>query len=150
MPKVLVDTNLLIRAFDPKANATPEQVKAARQRLLALTDDPTVSLVLNPLILFEVTCGIEHGDEARLDAIRAELNQLEMISVGESEASFAAHLSRYAPVMGCVLEKRRKFDLLHFACAELNGLEIATADPDDFKTIQRVYQEFKKQDLSHA
>jgi predicted nucleic acid-binding protein len=147
MPKVLVDTNLLIRAFDPEANATREQVKDARERLLALTDDPETSLVLNPLILFEVTCGITHGDQERLEAIQTELSQLEMISIGEAEANFAARLSRFAPSMGCVLDKRRKFDLLHFASAEVNGLAIATADPEDFETIQRVHQELKKQDL---
>ncbi len=147
MPKVLVDTNLLIRAFDPEANATPEQVKDARERLLALTDDPETSLVLNPLILFEVTSGITHGDQERLEAIQTELSQLEMISIGEAEANFAARLSRFAPSMGCVLDKRRKFDLLHFASAEVNGLEVATADPEDFKTIKSVHQELKKQDL---
>jgi predicted nucleic acid-binding protein len=146
MPKYLIDTNLLIRAFDPKANAQPDQVSDAKARLLALMEDPTASLVLNPLILFEATSGIEHADKDRLDTIHKELSQLEMISVGEAEAVFAARISRYAPSMGRVLNKARKFDLLHFASAELNGLEVATADPDDFKTIQRVYQELKKHD----
>lgn len=150
MRKVLVDTNLLIRAFDPKANATLEQVKDAKRELLALTDDPEVSLMLTPLILFEVTCGVEYGDQLRLEAVHAQLNQLEMISVGEAEASFAARLSRYALTVGCVLDKRRKFDLLHFASAELNGLEVVTADPDDFKTIQNVYEKLKEQDPSYA
>lgn len=150
MRKVLVDTNLLIRAFDPRANATPAQVKEAQEHLLALTDDPEVGLVLNPLILFEATSGVEYGDEARLSAIQTELNQLDMIAIGEAEADFAARLSRYARTEGIVLDKNRKFDLLHFASAELNDLEIATANAKDFQTIKDVYQKLKKQDLSHA
>ena len=65
MRRVLLDTSLVIRAFDPKAQDAPELIASAKEKMKALVNDPTVALAITPLIYFEALRAVEYGDIQR-------------------------------------------------------------------------------------
>lgn len=121
---VLLDANLLIGALDGEpGNAVHDQ---SRQLLWDLLTDPDVKLALTPLIRFEVLRGAQRVPLADLDAA---LNDFHEFEVRGAEARRAAEIFQLARAAGKQLDKR-SFDVLHFACAEVNRLEFASRDAD--------------------
>ena len=148
MRKVLLDTSMVIRALDPGTTDAAELVLAAKQKLAALLGDADVVLMVSPLIYFEATRNIKHEDSERLRRLDAALSGLGLVEVSQPEAELAARLTRFAVTQGVKLDKQ-KFDVLHFACAQLNGLEIE-ADDGDYNKIATVFNELKKQNPENA
>lgn len=132
--KVLLDTNLLIGAFDGQlGNAAHE---SARQRLTALLADPGVKLAITPLIRYEVLRGVRDVD--LVGELNAVLNDFHEFEVRGAEARRAADVFRRARATGVNLDKR-SFDIFHCVCAELNGFEIDSQD-GDIPKIQQLIQ----------
>ena len=148
MRKVLQDTSMVIRALDPGTTDAAELVEAAKQKLAALLGDADVVLMVSPLIYFEATRNIKYEDGERLRRLDAALSGLGLVEVSQPEAELAARLTRFAVTQGLKLDKQ-KFDVLHFACAQLNGLELESADVD-YKKITTVFHELKKQNPENA
>ena len=148
MRKVLLDTSMVIRALDPGTTDAAELVSAARQKLAELLGDADVVLMVSPLIYFEATRGIKCEDGERLRSVEAALSGLGLVEVSQPEAELAARLTRFAVTQGLKLDKQ-KFDVLHFACAKLNGLELESVDVD-YSKITTVFNELNKQNPEHA
>ena len=121
---VLLDTNLLIGAFEPEEGN--EQHKQAQLQLRALLKDPDVKLAITPLIRYEVLRGARR---VAVEDLNARLNAFQEFDVRAADARRAAEIFRQAQQNGTPLEKRM-FDVFHFVCAELNDLELGTADGD--------------------
>ena len=121
---VLLDANLLIGAFELEEGN--EQHKQAQLQLRALLKDPDVKLAITPLIRYEVLRGARR---VSVEDLNARLNAFQEFDVCAADARRAAEIFRQAQQQGTPLEKRR-FDVFHFVCAELNNLELGTADGD--------------------
>jgi predicted nucleic acid-binding protein len=121
---VLLDTNILIGAFEPEQGNEPHM--QAQARLRALLQDPDVKLAITPLIRYEVLRGARRVSVEQLDE---RLNAFQEFDVRGADARRAAEIYRQAQQQGTALDKR-KFDVFHWVCAELNQLEIDSADGD--------------------
>lgn len=148
MRKVLLDTSMVIRALDPGTKDAAELVLAAKQKLGELLGDSDVVLMVSPLVYFEATRNIKHEDSERLRRLDAALSGLGLVEVSQPEAELAARLTRFAVTQGLKLDKQ-KFDVLHFACAQLNGLELESVDTD-YDKIATVFNELQKQTPENA
>jgi predicted nucleic acid-binding protein len=148
MRKVLLDTSMVIRALDPGTTDAVDLVLAARKKLAELLGDADVVLMVSALIYFEATRGIKYEDGERLRRLDTALSGLGLVEVSQPEAELAARLTRFAVTQGLKLDKQ-KFDVLHFVCAQLNGLELESVDVD-YSKITTVFNELKKQNLEHA
>jgi predicted nucleic acid-binding protein len=134
---VLLDTNLLIGAFDGEADNPLHEI--AKQRLRSLLNDPNVKVAITPLIRFEVLRGAKHVPLSELDAV---LNDFQEFEVRGVDARWAAELFQQARIQDLSLDKR-SFDLFHCVCADLNGLELESQD-GDIPKIQQLIQSSKK------
>lgn len=133
--QVLLDTNLLIGAFDgdPK---NPDHEKA-QQRLTELLESPNVRLAITPLIRYEVLRGVKRVDVQELDR---QLDGFAELEIRGSHARRAAELFRQATAQGLTLNKRT-FDLFHCVCAELEAFELGSQD-GDIPKIQQLIQTY--------
>lgn len=121
---VLLDANILIGALDgEEGNAAHEDAFA---RYEALANDPEVKFAISPLIRYEVLRGM---DEADVEFVNGKLNDMKEFEVRGAEAVRAAEIFRRARKEAIKLDKR-KFDVFHCVCAELNELEILSKDAD--------------------
>lgn len=121
----LLDTNLLIGAFDGEPGNT--QHEAVAERLRQLLEDPSVQLAITPLIRYEVLRGAARIGIDELDEVLDGFREFE---IRGSDGRRAAELFREARVKGVVLNKKHTFDLFHCVCADANQLEIASQDGD--------------------
>lgn len=133
---VLLDTNLLIGAFEPEEGN--EQHALAKKRLRALLLDPEVKLAITPLIRYEVLRGARRVSIAKLDE---KLDDFQEFDVRGADARRAAEIFRMAQQQGIKLDNH-KFDVFHCVCAQLNQLEIESADSD----ILRIQKLLKSED----
>ena len=142
MRRVLLDTSLVIRAFDPKAQDAPELIASAKEKMKALVNDPTVALAITPLIYFEALRAVEYGDIQRSQKLEGAMSQFDMVEIRQREANLAVRLTQFAFVRKSRFNKK-SFDVLHWACARVNGLELESVDAD-FQAFQALYEEMKK------
>ncbi|MEZ5534503.1 MAG: PIN domain-containing protein [Thiolinea sp.] len=133
MRKVLLDANLLIGALDEQGATSPAERDAARQVLASLLKDETVTLVITPLIRYEVLRGIIWQDQARFDQLKRVLDGLTELDVNRGVSELAANLFRFDRSEGNGGQRnieKRKFDVFHFASARYHGLELVSQDSD--------------------
>lgn len=134
--KLLLDTNMLIGAFEPEpGNAAHTK---AKEKLKHLSEDTEVKLAITPLIRYEVLRGVRRISPDKMEDV---LNGFQEFEVRGAEARRAAELYRLAKNKGMDLSKR-SFDLFHCVCAEANGLEILAQD-GDIPKIQQLIQDSK-------
>ena len=126
MPRtILIDANLLIGAFDGDADNNPAHA-AAKQKIEELLLDPDVRLATSSLIRYEVLRNMQRISVLDLESI---LNDFQQFDIGEKEARRAAEIYRLSITTGEKLDKR-KFDVFHYVCADLNDLEFDSHDGD--------------------
>ncbi len=142
----LLDTNLIVALFDEDGTTSIEKREAAKQQLEALLSDPDAALAISPLIRYEVLRGIGWRDSARLSRLMDVLNRFEEFDIGKEVSMLAADLYRFDVFQNKQagqqrnLEKR-KFDVFHFATAQVNQLSLASEDSDVAK-IRRLYEAY--------
>ena len=122
---VLLDANMLIGAFDGDPDNNPVHAEAKR-RMEELLLDPDVRLATSPLIRYETLRNVKRISVADLEAI---LNDFEQFDTREKDARRSAEIYRLARDKGQKIDKRQ-FDVFHYVCAELNGLEFESQDGD--------------------
>jgi predicted nucleic acid-binding protein len=126
MPRtILIDANLLIGAFDGDPENNPEH-DASLKKVEELLQDPDVRLATSALIRYEVLRNVQ---KVSVDELEAILNDFQQFDIREKEARRAAEIYRHARANGQKLDKRT-FDVFHYVCAELNGLEFDSQDGD--------------------
>jgi predicted nucleic acid-binding protein len=135
--RVLLETSLLLRAFDPGVQDAPELVKVAKQRLKPYLLESDTLLVTTPLIRFEALRGIRpvnpKGVE-RLNALLTYLGDFEVLPITQATTDLATQLWHKALETGYSLEKRN-FDVLHFACAKTYDIELLSCDDKDMRVL---------------
>ncbi|MFA0922523.1 PIN domain-containing protein [Xanthomonas fragariae] len=128
---VLLGANLLIGALDGEEGNTAHE--ASLSTFEARVADPDVKRAISPLIRYEVPCGMHEAD---VEAVNAILNDMKEFEVRGQEAIRAAEVFRKARQTNVKLDKR-KFDVFHCLCAEINELEMLSKD-EDIETIQKL------------
>ena len=139
MKNVLLDTNLIIAAYDDKANISPE-IKQEAQKLIGELLDSDAILHVSPLIRYEVLRGADHGDDERYQKLKKILDDLPMAEITINVSDLAANLFRFdrqsdKKFLGTNPEKYR-FDVFHYVCAQCNGWTLKTHDTDASKIDQ--------------
>ncbi len=136
---VLLDTNLIIRAFDDAGTSDDKTKAAAKVLLTALLSDAEVVLAITPLIRYEVLRGVPLSDTQRFKELADALTQFETYEIRSVEADLSARLWRYAVSKGQKPDKR-SFDIAHVASAKANDLEMSSGDGDIAK-LQNLYND---------
>lgn len=146
--KVLLDTNLLIAAFDTNGTTSQEMKDSAIALLTTLLSDPEVELFITPLVRYEVLRGISWLSGDDFEMMKKTLNAFPELDVTRdiSELSanlfrFDGHRARQANDINRNLDKR-KLDVFHYCSAHCNGLEFCSNDTDigKIKVLHREYE----------
>jgi len=142
MRLVLLDANILIGALDgePGNDAHDDALRKFEE----LANDPGVKLAISPLVRYEVLRGMSEDD---IDFVNAQLNDMKEFEVRGIEAIRAAEVFRRARQQDIKLDKR-KFDVFHCVCAELNDLELLSKDAD-IETIQNLMKAVDENAQAH-
>ncbi len=140
---VLLDTNLIIQAFDHAGTSDPATRDVAKTLMNVLLSDPEVMLAITPLIRYEVLRGIPSTDAVRVRELSEVLTQFETYEIRSVEANLAAELWRYA-VSKDKKPDKHSFDIAHVASAKANNLDMRSADGDIAKLLS-LYDEMKKE-----
>ncbi|PPU22612.1 type II toxin-antitoxin system VapC family toxin [Xanthomonas arboricola] len=141
---ILLDANLLIGALDTDPNNSVHlSAKAEVERLL--TDD-RVRVAISPLIRYEVLRGAKR---VPLDELEQILNAFQEFEVGAKDARMAAEVFRHDRRDDAerAIDKKR-FDVFHCVCANLNDLELISHD-QDIKKIQDLIKELEENAKAH-
>ncbi len=138
--KILLDTNLIIAAFD---NQSPEAIN----QLAKLLSDENVAFAISPLIRYEVLRGIPFSENERHNALNALLNEIEEFDIGNDTAILSSNLFRFAKLERaegeCSIVDKRNFDVFHLATAKCNELELYSND-GDLDKLENLYQRWLK------
>ena len=140
---VLLDTSLIIQAFDQSGTSDPATKEAAKLKVNALLSDPGVVIAITPLIRYEVLRGVPFVDKARAKLLADVLTQFETYEIRSVEANLAADLWRYSVSKGHK-PNRRSFDVAHVASAKANDLEMTSTDIDITKLLS-LHEEMTKE-----
>jgi predicted nucleic acid-binding protein len=139
MRKILLDTNLIIAAFDGN---NPE----AKNQLAGLLNDENVAFAISPLIRYEVLRGVFFSDNEKYDYLKAILNGFEEFDISRDIAALSSHLFRFSQSKKedgkNALVNKRSFDVFHLATAKCNELELCSND-GDLSKLENLYQEWQ-------
>jgi predicted nucleic acid-binding protein len=144
--RVLLDTNLLIAAFDATSTTSEEKRTHAKTILSHLLSDNEVALAITPLIRYEVLRGIAWLDPENYQDLKNILSAFTEFDISREVSELAADLYRFDKHQAEQknenknLEKR-KFDIFHLACSKCNHLELASQDTDIAK-LNLLYCEY--------
>ena len=133
MRKVLLDANLLIGALDESGRTSEEQRDEAKEILNALLSDVEVTLVITPLIRYEVLRGISWDNQDNFNQLKRALDGLTELDVNREISELAADLFRFDRAENDAQQRnieKRKFDVFHLASAKRHSLELASQDSD--------------------
>lgn len=138
--KILLDTNLIIAAFDSK------DAKAIVQ-LAGLLNDENVAFAISPLIRYEVLRGVPFSNNENYDSLKSILNGFEEFDISRDIATLSSDLFRFSQSKredgkSAIVDKR-SFDVFHIATAKCNELELCSNDSDLGK-LENLYQEHKE------
>lgn len=148
--RVLLDTNLLIAAFDKSGRTSAEMKASAIAMLAELLADDEVALFITPLIRYEVLRGVSWLNTADFDELQATLNGFPELDITRDISELSANLFRFdswqAAQPGAAARnlEKRKFDVFHFSSAHCNTLELCSNDSD----IGRIRQLHQSYDLA--
>jgi predicted nucleic acid-binding protein len=131
--KILLDTNVLISAFDTK-NAD------AIDYLKSLLVDEEVALSISPLIRYEVLRGIAYDNNKLHEELKSKLNSFEEFDITLEVAELSSKLFRYAKSVDRNIVDKRSFDIFHLCTAKCNDLEFGSND-SDLEKLENLYQE---------
>lgn len=156
--KILLDTNIAIKAFDdlkPSQKDDPE-IKLLRQKVRNWLLAPDVELSITPLIRFEVLNKPGLSKE-RLLKLNAAMDQLNTRDINNEVATLAATLlhqvmdekrrrlaenkETYSDEQERITALKYRFDVFHVAAEKVHGLELVSHD-DDIKLIQHLHDKF--------
>lgn len=133
MANYLLDTNYLVYLTDPNAELTKKEevLKDFEQKL----SNPDSRFMLTPLIRYEVLRGVKWEDKSKLTELEEILKQFRTLDIRDEIADLARDLYRFdcyeseRDGVNKNLEKR-KFDMFHYATANLEQLNILSKDSD--------------------
>ena len=145
--KILLDANILINALDDRGEFARQLVQKAKDKLNSLMADNTVSLIITPLIRYEVLRGVSgHEKNQKISSVLDDFNEIEIDrSISDLATKLYIHHSDTVKNAGGTMsENKRKFDYFHVATAKVNNLEIMSED-SDITMIEDIYKSIEKQ-----
>ena len=127
---ILLDTNVLIYAFDPESNFQPW----ARQVIVDAVAGE--GAIINPIILAEVCVGDSQPDQAanRIHAWGVEIASLPAAAAPVCAAAFSRYRTRRARHSGNTIAAMPLPDFFIGAHAQIINAKLATADTDRYLT----------------
>lgn len=146
MSNVLLDANLLIAALDDSGTTSEQLRQTATATLEAFLENPDITLVITPLIRYEVLRGVGWQDKERYTNLKQALDGLTEIDVNRNVSELAANLFRFDRSVNLVKQKnvdKRKFDVFHLACAKCHGLDLASQDTD-IAALQSLFDNYQQ------
>jgi len=146
---VLLDTNLLIAAFDSHGSTSPEMKRLAIRQLSELVADPDSKLFITPLVRHEVLRGIAWQSIDEFIAMKNILKDFTELDVTRDISELSANLFRFDSWRALQANDRnrnvdkRKFDVFHYCSAHCNSLEFCSNDSDigRIRTLHTAYEE---------
>lgn len=133
---VLLDTNLLIGAFDHDKD-NPKHVEA-RSIVVELMRDKSKIIAITPLIRYEVLRGVKHIAVEDMQDILDDFAEFEITDI---EGNKAAEIYRIAKCEDIKLDKR-SFDVFHYVVAKVRDLDWQSYDKD-WTQIDSLCQKYK-------
>ena len=132
---ILLDTNLLIKAFDQDSETSPEDRDIAREQLKALLRDDSVAFAITPLIRYEFLRHVAWGDDERLQILLNSIQSFEAFEINSEVSDVATALFQLDTYEAQQHNQeknidKRKFDAFHLAAAKCNDLELVSDDSD--------------------
>lgn len=142
MRNILSDVNILISALDSQIHTEVTQKEI--ETFSELIKNPDISLVITPLIRYEVLRGIEKNEVQRHESIENILDGFTEISIDRKISDLSTKLYVYHKFEvenngGTMNENKRNFDYFHFATAKIYDLELMSND-GGFPTIEKIYK----------
>ena len=142
--RVLLDTNLLIKALDQGSSTDPEERQLAKQRLAELLTDDSVRFAITPLIRYEFLRKVGWDDYERYQTLEASLKEFQEFIIDKDVSDIATGLYRLDAFESASTNSdknidKRKFDTFHLAVAKCNDLELASDDSDIAK-LEPLYE----------
>lgn len=146
MKRIFLDADMIISAFDenPKGR-TPEKIASAKQRIKEwlLSDDTT--LYTDSLVKYEVLRIVSaNSNTARYKKLEDFIKNLEVLEVAERDSNMAIDIWHIALDEELFKPDSRSFDILHFAVAKNNKLEMGSDNLKDMNSINRAYEKIGK------
>lgn len=139
----LLDSNILIAAFDKGANVDLETQQKARQRLRDILSSPQNSFAITSLIRYEVLRGIKFLDEDRYAEFKKSLDEFTEFDITREIAELSAHIFRFDRQSVQPVLYKRQFDVMHFATAVCEDLQMVSNDKD-MQKIDELHRESLK------
>lgn len=127
MKGYFLDSNILISAFNDKHSNENQILK----QLLSETNS---KIFISPLVMYEVLRGIKGNEQ--YEEIKEKLSYLAIINIDSDIAELASRiflaerLERERRQQQAKKINKHNFDIMHFATAKVNKLEILSKDRD--------------------
>lgn len=139
--KIILDANLLIAVFDHGSSTSAEKKAEAKKILSTLMSDPTVMIVITPLIRYEVLRGINWHNQEQFNRVKLALDGFTEMNISREISELSSHLFRFDGTKNTTrnIDKRR-FDVFHFATAQCEQLEFVSEDTG-MSTLENLYSE---------
>ncbi len=146
MRKVLLDTNMIVAAFDESGTTSEEMKAIAKAELAGLLNDNEVVLVITPLIRYEFLRGIAWVEPEKLKAMKQILNGFVELDIERKVSELASDLFRLDDSQAENSSDRninkRNFDIFHFAVSKHHGLDLVSNDRH-IPQLETLYQQFQ-------
>jgi predicted nucleic acid-binding protein len=135
--KYFIDTNIIIDVFERK-NID------AQNKLKVILENDENEIFYNGLIYTETLRVILNN--TLFNALKSSFKLFTWIDIDKSIYIETKKFSRYCRSKNIKVAKGKceLIDMIHFITAKHNNLEIITKDTDDFKRLEKAYQEFSK------
>lgn len=121
MKYVLLDTNILVGAFDTDFNN--EKHLQARQLVSELLQDESVKIAITPLIRYEVLRGVKN---IAFDEMKNILDDFVEFAITDKIGNSASELYKISPKQS----NKHNFDIFHYTVSRVHNLELKTLDKD--------------------
>ena len=133
MANYLLDTNYFVYLTD--SNAEPTKKEEVLKDFVQKLSDPNSRFMLTPLIRYEVLRGVKWEDKSKLTELEEILKQFKSLDIRDEIADLARDLYRFDSYEADLKGERknlekRKFDMFHYATAQLEELDVLSKDSD--------------------
>jgi len=138
--KYFIDTNLIIDAFERKNEESQNKLKV-------ILEDDDNEIFYNGLVYTEALRVVL--DNSLFTTLKSSFELFTWIDIDQNIYVKTKKFSRYCRSKGIKVAKGKceLIDMIHFIVAKHNNLEIITNDTEDFRKLEKAYQEFILEDI---
>ena len=147
--RVLVDSSVLIAAFDRQGTSGTQMQDKAVQTMRRLGEDESVEIVLTPLVLHETLRGVPQVEKDRAQELEKVLSDFPVLPLDEGVVRLATALYKQLVASNTIIKSgayKRNYDLMHFATAKHHNCEFEHNESGGFVGYQAAYEAFQNRD----